>query len=157
MSSVVPASFRGVPINVTSYSVTTAPLTKVHLGVGWTNPKIENLGKAPLVINVEGFLCGDFALLERAALQAQILSPGNGLLTIPTYGVFYGCVVSSTFNEDLSNIIEFSFEFIQTDSPFGSAIASIMSGNIPSSVADYANEATATVTSEFTSTIGSIF
>lgn len=148
ISSLVPASWRGVPINCTDYTVTKAPLTKVHMGAFWAHAQPEPLGTAPLRITLEGFLVGNFALLERAALQAMIVAPGSGILTLPSYGIYYAACLSSTFHEDISDLIEVSMEFIEVKSPFGDTAAALMSGNIPASIGDaVANLQSSAVTS----------
>lgn len=153
LSEYVPSTWRGVPFQCTSYSVDVAPLTKTHMGAFWSYPKVENLGTAPLKISVEGFLVGDVALLERAALQALITAPGAGILSLPTYGVYYAACISSTFQEDVSNLIEVQMEFIQVQSPFGAAAQSLLSGNFPASI----GSAVANVQSSVTTAIGNMF
>jgi prophage DNA circulation protein len=152
-SSIIPASFRGIPINVFSYDVEIKPQTAVHTGPFWQNAIVENLGKAPRSIKVKGFLVGDFSIIERGLLQAAIFAPGSGLLTLPTYGLFYVTCLSSTWTEDVSNMIECSFDFLETASPMNNTVSSLLSGSLPDGIGN----AIADVQTAVTNDIASVF
>lgn len=153
MSSIldmIPWTWRGIPLQTYGYIITEASQKKVHLGTFWTGPIIEDLGKGPVHIKMNGFLDPSFDFLERPLLEAMITAPGAGLLTIPSKGIIYAHCMSASFTEDISSIIEINMEFIQVQSPLG-LLGDILGGSLPSNIGD----AIAGVQSDVISDLGS--
>jgi hypothetical protein len=148
----IPCTYRGVPIQVYSYTRTKAPQVKVHMGAYWTLPIIEWLGNEPTVIKISGFLDPTFAFIERPILEAMVMAKdkngnGAGILTIPSVGLIYAQCMSCTFREDTSNILDVDLEFIQVKSPLG-LIGDILSGSLPDSIGDSLADAQSSVASD---------
>jgi hypothetical protein len=131
----IPASWRGIPIEIYSYRIEVGPAVKVHTGAYWKFPVIEDLGKAPTRIRISGFIDPDFGIIERPLLEAMITAPGAGMLTIPSKGVIYAHAISCEFREDLSNIVDVDLEFVQVKSPLG-LLGDLLSGSLPDSIGD---------------------
>lgn len=129
----IPCTWRGIPIQVYGYTRTTIPQKKSHMGAFWTQPFIEDLGTEPIQIKISGFLDPDFDALERPLLEAMVLAPGAGLLTIPTQGVIYAHCMGATFTEDVSDLIEISIDFIQVQSPLG-ILGQLIGGSLPDGI-----------------------
>jgi hypothetical protein len=133
LSSFLPCTWRGVPIQIYSYSITKGPLTKLHIGVFWKYPIVEDLGHAPTTIRISGFIDPDFVTLEKPILEAMIMAPGSGLLSIPSKGVIYAHCMSYESNEDTSNFVDVTLEFVQVKSPLG-LLGDLLSGDLPDSI-----------------------
>jgi DNA circularisation protein N-terminus len=150
LTDLVPLTWRGVPVQMYSSSITMAPQVHLHIGAFWPYPVPEDLGTAPTLIKISGFLDPSFAFIERPILEALITQPGAGLLTHPTKGLIYAHCLSATFNDDISNIVEISMEFVQVNSLLG-AIDSLLGTNLEGAV----NSAVSSVQSSVSSAIGS--
>jgi hypothetical protein len=146
----IPCSFRGVPIQVYSYTITKTPQQKVHIGAYWPLPVIERLGNDPTVIKISGFIDPSFGFIERPILEAMVMAKdknnnGAGILTIPSKGLIYANCMSCTFREDTSNIVDVDLEFIQVKSPLG-LLGDILSGSLPDSIGDSIADVESSVT-----------
>lgn len=131
----IPCTWRGVPIQVYSYTLKEEPQTKMHMGAFWSAPYVEDLGQAPVEIKIAGFLDPSFDFLERPILEAMILAPGSGILTVPDRGVITAHCMTATFTENISNIIEVNIEFVQVQNSLG-LLGSLISGSLPSNIGD---------------------
>lgn len=82
----LPASFRGVPFEVTSGSLRAGRRTVVHEYPQRDKPYVEDLGKATRQITIEAFVVGDDYIARGTALLAEIEKPGSGTLVHPWLG-----------------------------------------------------------------------
>lgn len=82
----LPASFRGVPFEVTSGSLRAGRRTVVHEYPQRDKPYVEDLGKATRQITIEAFVVGDDYIARGTALLAEIEKPGSGALIHPWLG-----------------------------------------------------------------------
>ena len=82
----LPASFRGVPFEVTSGSLKAGRRTVVHEYPQRDKPYVEDLGKATRQITIEAFVVGDDYIARGTALLAEIEKPGSGALIHPWLG-----------------------------------------------------------------------
>lgn len=82
----LPASFRGVPFEVTSGSLRAGRRTVVHEYPQRDKPYVEDLGKATRQITIEAFVVGDDYIARGTALLAEIEKPGSGTLIHPWLG-----------------------------------------------------------------------
>ena len=82
----LPASFRGVPFEVTSGSLSAGRRTVVHEYPQRDKPYVEDLGKATRQISIEAFVVGDDYIARGSALLAEIEKPGSGALIHPWLG-----------------------------------------------------------------------
>lgn len=82
----LPASFRGVPFEVTSGSLKGGRRTVVHEYPQRDKPYVEDLGRATRQITIEAFVVGDNYIERGTALLAEIEKPGSGTLIHPWLG-----------------------------------------------------------------------
>ena len=82
----LPASFRGVPFEVTSGSLKGGRRTVVHEYPQRDNPYVEDLGRATRQVTIEAFVVGDDYIDRGTALLAEIEKPGSGTLIHPWLG-----------------------------------------------------------------------
>lgn len=82
----LPASFRGVPFEVSSGSLKGGRRTVVHEYPQRDKPYVEDLGKAARQITIEAFVVGDNYIDRGSALLAEIEKPGSGTLIHPWLG-----------------------------------------------------------------------
>lgn len=82
----LPASFRGVPFEVTSGCLRAGRRTVVHEYPQRDKPYVEDLGKATRQITIEAFVVGDDYIARGTALLAEIEKPGSGTLIHPWLG-----------------------------------------------------------------------
>ena len=82
----LPATFRGVPFEVTSGSLKGGRRTVVHEYPQRDNPYVEDLGRATRQVTIEAFVVGDDYIDRGTALLAEIEKPGSGTLIHPWLG-----------------------------------------------------------------------
>lgn len=82
----LPATFRGVPFQVTSGSLKGGRRTVVHEYPQRDKPYVEDLGRATRQITIEAFVVGDDYIERGTALLAEIEKPGSGTLIHPWLG-----------------------------------------------------------------------
>ena len=86
MSTLWPASFRGVPFYIERDGATTGRRLAPTEYVDRDQPDFEDLGGAIRSINITGYVVGDFADAGIAALEAVCVIPGPGFLVLPAQG-----------------------------------------------------------------------
>lgn len=80
------ASFRGVPFEVTSASLTAGRRTVVHEYPQRDKPYVEDLGRASRKLTIKAFVVGSDYLARAQRLLAAIEKPGPGTLVHPWLG-----------------------------------------------------------------------
>lgn len=91
----LPASFRGVPFQVSSAGITTGRRTVVHEYPQRDKPYVEDLGRATRQIKIKAFVVGDDYIEQARTLLAEIEKPGAGTLVHPWLGEM-PCTLTAT-------------------------------------------------------------
>lgn len=104
----LPASFRSVPFATTNTAFVGGRRIALHVYPGKDEPWAEDLGRAPRVYRVRGFLVeGDLTylggpvIMQRLTLLAALEKSGPGLLTHPTIGALNVAVRGFSISEEL--------------------------------------------------------
>ena len=104
----LPGSFRGVPFGVVSSGLGGGRRIALHTSPGRDEPWAEDMGRAPRVFRLRGFLLEDDLVylggpveLQRALLTAALEKSGSGLLTHPTAGIVNVSVRTFSISEEL--------------------------------------------------------
>lgn len=110
-----PASYRGVPFFVESNTTEIGRRNVEHIYPFRDTPYMEDIGRAPRVFQVEGFLVGDDVISQRNTMAAAAEQPGPGTLVHPTFGrVSVSLADRVRFREDKTHgrmiAVTFSFE-----------------------------------------------
>lgn len=82
----LPASFRGVPFEVTGSSISSGRRTAVHEFPQRDTPFVEDLGRSTRNITVSAFVTGHDYIRKMQALVKAIEEPGPGVLVHPWFG-----------------------------------------------------------------------
>ncbi len=111
-----PASYRGVPFVVVSGDTRVGRRNAVHEYPLRDTVWVEDLGRNPRRLQVQGFLIGDDAIAQRERLIAACESPGDGELVHPTLGRLRVSVMDVGFAEhrDKGRVFEVQFSFIES-------------------------------------------
>ena len=80
------ATFRGVPFLVDGSDGTFGRRNVQHIFPQKNDPRVEDLGRAPRIIGLTGFLLGDDYMEQRDKLQAACETEGPGILIHPYFG-----------------------------------------------------------------------
>lgn len=110
-----PASYRGVPFVTVGGSLKVGRRNAVHeyplRDVVW----VEDLGRMPRRLMVQGFLVGDDVIAQRERLIAACETPGGGQLVHPTLGRLTLSVLDVDIAEhrERGRVFEFNFTFIE--------------------------------------------
>lgn len=119
----IPASFRGIPFAVNSIATKLGRRTVLHEYPFRDDVWAEDLGRAPRVFQVSGFLAdsagGFLAEAARDALALACERKTPGTFTHPTFGIFTVALVSFITSESKDSLGSYSvdFEFVQTAEP----------------------------------------
>lgn len=124
-SDLRPASWRGIPFFVEASQANSGRNTAVHV-YPFREQKavwVEDLGAAPLVIRITGFLIGDDARQQVLALFDAMQRPGQAELVHPVYGSRTGSIVGGcryAHRKDRGRYAEIEFEFVanEADAPY---------------------------------------
>ncbi len=110
-----PASYRGVPFVTVGGNLKVGRRNAVHeyplRDVVW----VEDLGRMPRRLLVQGFLIGDDVIAQRERLIAACEAPGAGQLVHPTLGRLTLNVLDVDIAEhrERGRVFEFNFTFIE--------------------------------------------
>lgn len=114
-----PASFRGVSFGVSRASDDLGRRVVRHDYPQRDDPYVEDLGRAPRVISVTGFVVGPDYMAGRDALQEALDTPGPGTLIHPWHGSLTVCVTSARVEHSAENggmaVFTMSFVRVRTD------------------------------------------
>lgn len=115
------ATFRGVPFYVETAERSGGRETVVHKFPLRDLPYVEDLGRAPLTFQVEGYVLGPDYLTQRNALLTALEEAGPGELVHPYYGTLRVAVTGPPrVRESMADggMARFAVEFTQTaDAP----------------------------------------
>ena len=81
-----PASFRGIPFEVTASGLKIGRRTVVHEYPQKDQPFVEDLGRATRQITLTAFVIGDDYIAQAQSLMAELEAPGSGTLIHPWLG-----------------------------------------------------------------------
>ncbi len=111
-----PASYRGVPFVVVSGGTRVGRRNAVHEYPLRDTVWVEDLGRNPRRLQVQGFLIGDDAIAQRERLIGACETPGDGELVHPTLGRLHVSVLDVEFGEhrDKGRVFEVQFSFIES-------------------------------------------
>lgn len=125
LSTLWPASFRGVPFFVQHDEEIPGRRLVVHEFPNRDLPYIEDLGEAARRFSVEAYLASDTADVQAAALVAAVALKGAGTLVLPSHGVLmaHALTASRMRDKDTAGYIAFRIEFVREG--FGFALASV--------------------------------
>lgn len=114
---ILPASFRGVAFGVTKASDEVGRRTVRHDYPQRGDPYVEDLGRAPRVISVTGFVLGGDYMTRRDRLQAALDTPGPGTLVHPWYGSVTVAVTAARVEHSASDggMAVFTLTFVRVD------------------------------------------
>lgn len=115
--NLVPASFRGVEFGVTKASDDVGRRTARHDYPQRDDPYVEDLGRAPRVINVTGFVLGGDYMTRRDKLQEALDTPGPGTLDHPWYGSILVSLTSARVEHSAMDggMATFTLTFVRVD------------------------------------------
>lgn len=110
-----PASYRGVPFVTLGGSTQVGRRNAVHEYPLRDTVWVEDLGRMPRRLQVQGFLIGDDVIAQRERLIAACESPEGGQLVHPTLGRLQVSVMGVEFVEhrDHGRVFEVQFTFIE--------------------------------------------
>jgi prophage DNA circulation protein len=110
-----PASYRGVPFAVVSGDTRVGRRNAVHEYPERDTVWVEDLGRNPRRLQVQGFLVGDDVIAQRERLIAACEAPGDGELVHPTLGRLRVSVMDVGFAEhrEKGRVFEVQFSFIE--------------------------------------------
>ncbi len=111
------ASFRGVEFGVTKASDDVGRRTVRHDYPQRDDPYVEDLGRAPRVISLTGFVLGEDYMTRRDDLQKALDTPGPGTLVHPWYGSVTVAVTSARVEHSASDggMAVFTLAFVRVD------------------------------------------
>lgn len=123
-----PASWRGVPFFVQVSEATFGRNTAVHVypfkekKIVW----VEDLGAAPSLVHITGFVVGDDVRQQVLDLFRVMQQPSQAELVHPVYGSQIGSIVGGcryVHRSDRGRYAEIAFEFIanKADAPYPAA------------------------------------
>jgi len=121
-SSLLPASFRGVPFLLVSHKQKGAARKTVVHEYPFKNTRfIEDLGKMPRMFNLSAIIDNNDGLYfsKRAALEEALSLPSPGLLVHPFSGVFLVRLMEPPVIEEEDatlNIVNYTLHFGETTS-----------------------------------------
>lgn len=81
-----PASFRGIPFEVTASGLKIGRRTVVHEYPQKDQPFVEDLGRATRQITITAFVIGDDYIAQAQSLMAELEAPGSGTFIHPWLG-----------------------------------------------------------------------
>lgn len=81
-----PASFRGIPFEVTASGLKIGRRTVVHEYPQKDQPFVEDLGRATRQITLTAFVIGDDYIAQAQSLMAELEAPGSGHAHTPLAG-----------------------------------------------------------------------
>lgn len=113
----LPASFRGVAFGVTKASDEVGRRTVRHDYPQRDDPYVEDMGRAPRVINITGFVLGGDYMVRRDRLQAALDTPGPGTLVHPWYGSVTVALMSARVEQSATDggMAVFTMAFVRVD------------------------------------------
>lgn len=113
----VPASFRGVEFGVTKTADELGRRTVRHDFPQRDDPYVEDLGRAPRVVNVTGFVLGPDYMSRRDQLQEALDAPGPGTLSHPWYGTLTVNLLSARVEHSAADggMAVFTLVFVRVD------------------------------------------
>ncbi len=134
-----PASWRGVPFQVRAEEKTVARQIVVHQYPYRDEVWPEDLGAGTSPSSVTGYLIGDDAVAQRAAMEKAVNQPGPGDLVHPTLGTLNVVCLSfsSSTRWDAGRVIEIAFRFVA----YGARIFPAVKADTPQETEDAAAEA----------------
>ena len=106
----LPASFRGVPFVVVENNRRRGRQVALHTYPFRDDPWPEDLGRSPRVTSLRGFVVGDDADAQIAALEAAVETPGPGQLVHPSIGALLVQVLDFVANDQPDRGRMWSFE-----------------------------------------------
>ena len=112
-----PASFRGVPFQVSSDDIDVGRNGVTHEFPQRDIPYREDMGRAPREISIKAFVIGDDCHWKRNALLEALEAPGPGTLIHPSLGemtvsVNGKCKVTESTNT--GRMVEFDLSFVES-------------------------------------------
>lgn len=119
IDGLLPASWRGIPFDVKEIATRVGRRVAVHeypfRDVIW----VEDLGRGVRAFGFRGYIAGDLAAIQRAAMLRAVEQKGPGTLTHPTLGIFTCSIVSfsSVESDEALGVFELQFEFLETGVP----------------------------------------
>jgi prophage DNA circulation protein len=114
-------SYRGVPFWVEYDDHSFGKRLAIHEYAGGQTSYIEEMGLATSAFDVTAYLAGDAADLQARALAAACMTPGPGLLTLPTVSGSLAYVESGRrlFEKDRLGYIAFGFRAVPVSNTAG--------------------------------------
>ena len=155
----LPASFRGVPFEVTASGIRAGRRTVVHEYPQRDKPYVEDIGRASRQITLEVFVVGDDYIVRAKKLLGAIEQPGAGTLVHPWLGemrVTLSAVSELKFDNALGQAsVTFTateageLEFPSGDSDFESAVLEAADGLSESALDRFVSSIDLSVASEY--------
>jgi hypothetical protein len=115
LSTLWPASFRGVPFFIESDEEHGGRRIAVHQFPGRDQPFLEDLGEDVRGFQVTAYLVGDSSDSDASGFVAGLVRPGAGTLVLPTHGSINARVhkYSRDRSRDRMGYIAFRLEFVR--------------------------------------------
>ncbi len=155
----LPASFRGMPFEVTASSIRAGRRTVVHEYPQRDKPYVEDIGRATRQITLEAFVVGDDYIVRAKKLLGAIEQPGAGTLVHPWLGemrVTLSAVSELKFDNALGQAsVTFTateageLEFPSGDTDFESAVLEAADGLSESALDRFVSSIDLSVASEY--------
>lgn len=155
----LPASFRGIPFEVTASSIRAGRRTVVHEYPQRDKPYVEDIGRATRQITLEAFVVGDDYIVRAKKLLGAIEQPGAGTFVHPWLGemrVTLSAVSELKFDNALGQAsVTFTateageLEFPSGDTDFESAVLEAADGLSESALDRFVSSIDLSVASEY--------
>lgn len=132
LSTLWPASFRGIPFFVAHDEEVPGRRLVVHEFPMRDEPFVEDLGEAARRFQVEAYLASDAADVQAAALVAAVAARGAGALVLPTHGVIqaHAAAASRMRDKDTHGYIAFRIEFVRAGTAFALASVGLLASQV---------------------------
>jgi len=118
--SLLPASWKGAPFGVRATGWRTGRRAVTHEYPFRDLPYTEDLGRRARVLSFSGFVVGDDAGFQAAALLTVCETKGAGELVHPIYGRSQQQLIGVETEErwDAGRVVEFRFQFVEPGQVF---------------------------------------
>jgi prophage DNA circulation protein len=141
-------SFKGIPFEVDIDTIASGRRLATHEYPSSEFWDVEDLGRRPFVVTVNGYVAGDDADTQAKALEAALSSQQTGTLVLPTRAqqTAWCSLFTSDWTAEKMGRVEFRMEFVCVSRVAGGIVPSADTGN---QVAVQADRSSAAVTDRF--------
>ncbi|MBM9401543.1 DNA circularization N-terminal domain-containing protein [Gluconacetobacter azotocaptans] len=146
-------SFRGVPFAVVGSGGQNGRNFSVHRYPFRDTVWAEDLGKAPRLYRIRGFVCGPLCLAQRDLLVTVTEQKGPGLLVHPSLGVIQAACLRFEWREreGVTGVVDLEFEFVEQKNYLSTTILTALHAAIGIAAMAFSSAASSDYQSDATS------